>query len=137
MIDLIFFLLFFAVLLVPIGIIMLIVLHREFGWNKYILPISVASFLSLLMTIAMEIEAYLNPDIETGIGLFLLLIFVIGWFFLFIGMSIGTGIGGLATGEDDLALLSATIWVPSVIVSIVDAIIIVGCISSPWFPIIL
>lgn len=111
---------------------MLIGPHR-----KYILPISVASFLSLLMTIAMEIEAYLNPDLETGMGLVLLLVLVIGWFFIFIGMFIGAGIGGLATGEDDLALLSAMVWVPSVIVSIVDIIIIVGCISSPWFPIIL
>ena len=132
MIYLIFFLLFLAILLVPIGIIALIELHR-----KYILPISVASFLSLLMTIAMEIEALLNPDIETGIGLVLFLVLVISWFFIFIVMFTGTGIGGLAAGEDHLALLSATVWVPSVLVSIVDVIIIVGCISSPWFLIIL
>lgn len=137
MIDLIFFVLFIAVFFVPVGIIMLIELIRDVGWKKYILPISVASFLSLLMTIAMEIEAYLNPEGETGIGLFCLLVLVMGWFFIFIPMFIGMGISELATRENDPSFESATFWLPSVLVSIVDVFLIWACLSSSWFPIIL
>ena len=102
---------------------------------KFILAISIASVLSLLMAIVVEIEAHWNPEGEIGIGLSLLLILVIGWFIIFgfLAALVGAPSRG-KEGEDGFSKFPVVL-VPSVLVSIVDVVIIWTFISSsPWFP---
>lgn len=137
MIDVIF--LFLISLLGTIGLIATILKwmfeDKVYKKYKFILTISIASVLSLLMAIVVEIEAHWNPEIETGgIGLLFLFILVISWFFIFVFLAALVGVP--SRGEDGFSKFPVVL-VPSVLVSIVDVVIIWASISSPWFPIVL
>ena len=134
MID--FILLFLASLLGTIWLIVTILKwvddDKMYEKYKFILAISIASVLSLLMTIIVEIETHWNPEIETGgIGFLLLFLLVIGWLFIFVFLAALVGVP--SRGEDGFSKFPVVL-VPSVLVSIVDVVIIWASISSPWFP---
>ena len=106
--------------------------------KKYKVLIGIVSILSVLMVIAVERKAYLereiylNPDgLEAGTGLFFLFILVIGWFFIFIALFIGGFISSLATREEDGCMIDAIFWIPSILVSVVDILLIAMCLSTP------
>ena len=103
---------------------------------KFILAISIASVLSLLMAILVEIETHWNPEVETtGTGLALLLILVIGWFIIFGLMAAFVGAPSRGDKGEDGFSKFPVVLVPSVLVSIVDVFLIWGLVfSSPWFP---
>ena len=133
MID--FILLFLASLLGTISFIVTILKwvddDKIYKKYKFILAISIAFVLSVLMTIVIEIEAHWDPEGTTGIGLFLFLILVIGWFFIFVFLAALVGVP--SRGEDGFSKFPVVL-VPSVLVSIVDVFIIWAVISSsPWF----
>ena len=99
---------------------------------KFVLAISIATVLSLLMAIVVEIEAHWNPEGEIGIGLALLLILVIGWFIIF-GF-LAALVGAPSRGEEGFSKFPVVL-VPSVLVSIVAVVIIWTFVFlSPWFP---
>ncbi len=104
---------------------------------KFILAISIASVLSLLMAIVVEIETHWNPEVEgAGIGFLLFLLLVIGWFVIFVLLAAFVGVPSREEGEDGFSKF-AVVLVPSILVSIVDVVIIWAVISSPWFPTVL
>ena len=91
---------------------------------KFILAISIASVLSLLMAIVVEMEAHWNPEGEIGIGLSLLLILVIGWFIIFAFLAALIGVPSRGEEGEDRFSKFPVVLVPSVLVSIVDVVII-------------
>ena len=102
---------------------------------KFILAMSIASVLSLLMAIVVEIEVYWNPESEIiGMGLFLLLILVIGWFIIFGFLAALLGMPSRGEERENGFSKFPVVLVPSVLVSIADVVIISAVISSPWFP---